>query len=126
RLDEALDEAGVTAEQRPQIDAARDQLFATLGALHAEETLPAALERALKLFEADRVDTAAVAALRAEHVERMHKVADAVEQALFDHHDALTPAQRQALVANARAMHERFGAGHHGGPEAAPPVIEEN
>ena len=106
----------MTAAQRPQIEAARDHVFQTIEALHPEEALPQLLERGLAIFEADRIDPAAVNALRAEHQQRMGKLADAIEQALFDLHDALTPAQRKALVEHVKAERAKWGGRFGHGP----------
>lgn len=121
RLDEALDAIGANATQRAQIEAARDHVIQTIEALHPEAAMPEAMDKALAIFEADRVDPAAVKALRAEHEQKLAKVADAVEQAAFDLHDALTPAQRKALVEHVKAERAkwgaRFGGRGPGGPE---------
>jgi len=107
RLDDALAAAQVTAAQRPQIEAARDQLFKAVEDLRPADGLHAHLEKALALFEADRIDPAAVTALRAEllHVRLL-----------------LGAPQRKALVEWARAQHGRFGhPGMHGGGPAMEP-----
>lgn len=95
-LDEALDEAAVTDEQRQQIHAARDRVF---GAVEARRsTRRDHLEKALALFEADRVDEQQVAALHQEAEAGRREVAEVVHQALVEVHDVLSPEQRKVLA----------------------------
>src|SRR5262245_53115557 len=61
-IDDALDQAKVTPEQRTAIHAARDRVFAAVE--QQWQTRRAGVEDVLQLFEADQVDPAQVAALR--------------------------------------------------------------
>jgi hypothetical protein len=103
-VDEALDAAKVTAAQRAAVHAALDHVFATFAETHADTE--ARIEQALQLFEAEKVDPQAVAALRAAHQAEWRKIADAVVQAISDAHDALTAPERQAVAAYVRAHDE--------------------
>jgi Spy/CpxP family protein refolding chaperone len=100
-IDEALDEARVTPDQRTAIHGARDRVFATLEAQRA--TRRAHLEEALRLFEADAVDPARVEALHQQADAERERVRDTIHQALVEVHDVLTPAQRKALADYVRA-----------------------
>lgn len=107
RIDEVLDDLKVTDDQRKQIYASRDKLFAAL-----EEAKPdraEKFEQLSALFEKDELDLREVDALKAEHRDRMQKVEEAVTQAIVEVHSTLTPEQRKALVAKAKKFHERFG-----------------
>jgi len=77
-LDEALDQAAVSAEQRTAIHASRDGAFAA--------------------FETNRPDR------RAQMEQRHHTIRDAVAQAIVEIHDTLTPAQRQIVANYARTF----------------------
>jgi hypothetical protein len=68
------------------------------------------IERAVSAFTADKLDPAAMAQLRSEHLARAQKVGDAVVQGLRDIHDALDAGQRQQVAEFVRAHHS-----HHGG-----------
>ncbi|HXH84347.1 MAG TPA: periplasmic heavy metal sensor [Candidatus Tectomicrobia bacterium] len=95
-IDEALDRAQATPEQRMAIHAARDRVFAALEEHH--RTRAARLDEALALFEADHVDAARLAALRAEREAAHRRLGDAIEQAIIEMHDVLTPTQRRAVT----------------------------
>jgi|SRR5687768_10464493 len=107
-IDEALEPAKVTPEQRTKIYAARDRAFAAFEAKH--QTRTAHMAEALALFEADTIDPGRVAAFRAQREAEHRQVADAVSQAITDVHDVLTPVQRKAVADWIRAH-----AGRHGG-----------
>src|SRR5439155_12842864 len=70
------------------------------------------------VFEADRIDPAAVKALRGEHEARAEKQGDAIVDAISEAHRVLSPEQRRAVVGYARAEraeHEgRWGERAHG------------
>lgn len=100
-LDDALDAASVTPEQRTAIHAARDRVFAALEVAHQDRE--ARREAALQIWQADRVDEARVEALRAQVQAEHQRVGDALVQALREVHDVLTPAQRTALADHVRA-----------------------
>jgi Spy/CpxP family protein refolding chaperone len=119
RIDEALDVAKATPAQKTAVYAARDHVFATFEESHGDHR--AQMEKVLNLFEADKVDPAQIAALRAEHEARAQRIGDAVVQAIYDVHDALTPAQRK-LVADWARTHkpgQMMGPGGHHGRGAA-------
>jgi len=95
-IDEALDPAQVTAEQRAKIYAARDRAFAAVEAQH--QTRGTHMAEALALFEADVVDPARVATFRAQRQAEHAQVADVITQSLTEVHDVLTPVQRKAVA----------------------------
>jgi Spy/CpxP family protein refolding chaperone len=117
RIDGALEAARATPEQRQTIYAARDRAFAQLEGLRSEHH--AQMERVAALFEADRIDPAAVKALRADHEAQAQKHSDVVIDAVVEAHRVLSPEQRRAVVAYARAEHDkhegRWMQRHHGG-----------
>jgi Spy/CpxP family protein refolding chaperone len=100
-LDEALDQAQVTPEQRVTIHAARDRVFAT--AEGVREGRRQHLEEGLRLFEADQIDPAQVEALHREAEAARERVRAAVHEALVEVHDVLTPVQRKAVADYVRA-----------------------
>jgi len=104
RIDEALDQAKVTVEQRAKIHEARDRVFAALEQAHQDPS--ARIEQALTLFEADQLDQQKIAELRAQHMAEGKRVGDTISQALVEAHDVLTPAQRKSIVEFARAHHQ--------------------
>lgn len=106
-LDEALEPAAVTPEQRAKIYAARDRVFATLEA--HRQGRGAHVNEALTLFEADTVDPGLLAAFRARREAEHRQVADAISQAVVDVHDVLTPAQRKAVADWVRAHRPGHG-----------------
>lgn len=95
-IDEALEPANVTADQRTRIYAARDRAFAALEA--HRQTRGAHLQEALALFEADVVDPGRVATFRAQREAEHRQAGDAITQAFTEVHDVLTPAQRKAVA----------------------------
>jgi Spy/CpxP family protein refolding chaperone len=100
-IDDALDTAHVTPEQRETIHATRDRLFALME--EHRRTRRARLDEMLAAFEGEPLDTARLQALRQE-VEAQHaRLADAIGQALGEIHAALTPDQRKALADYVRA-----------------------
>jgi len=111
RLDQALDAVKATPAQRQSIEAARDHVIATIQEVHKDKR--GAMQQALDLFAADRIDTQKLSALRAQHQADAKKIGDAIVVAVQSTHDALTSAQRQQLVAYLKTnkplppMHER-------------------
>ena len=106
-VNEALDSIKASPQQRAAIETALEQVWNTM---HEEHAAGAGhLETAIQLFEAEKVDAAQVAKLRADHQARRQKVGDAVVQAFHDVHDALTATQRKELVSWVRANHPHFG-----------------
>jgi Spy/CpxP family protein refolding chaperone len=104
-IDEALEPAKVSPEQRTKIHAARDRAFAAVEAHH--QTRRSTVDEALSLFEADVVDPGRLATFRAQREAQHRQVADAISQAITEVHDVLTPDQRKAVTAWIRT--------HHGG-----------
>jgi Spy/CpxP family protein refolding chaperone len=95
-IDDALDEAKVTPEQRTAIYAARDRAFAA--AEQARTSHRAHLEEGLRLFEADQVDPAQVEVFHRQSDEERQRMREAIHQALVEVHDVLTPVQRRAIA----------------------------
>lgn len=100
-IDGALDAAKATEAQRNAIEAARDHVFATLQA--AGEQQKKDMQEAIALFEAPALDQKAIEAHRQRKEAEIKKVSDAVVQAIYDSHAALTPPQRKAVVDYLRA-----------------------
>jgi periplasmic protein CpxP/Spy len=95
-LEEALDQAAVSEEQRTAIHASRDRAFA---AMDAQRPDPAAhRDQVLALFQSDRIDADQIQALHQQQEQRHQQVRDAVTQALVEIHDTLTPAQRTIVA----------------------------
>jgi Spy/CpxP family protein refolding chaperone len=95
-IDDALDQASVTPSQRTAIHAARDRVFAAVE--QHSQSRSTRVEEVLRLFEADQVDPAQVAALRQAKEEEHRRLADTIEQAIVEAHDTLSPAQRRAVA----------------------------
>lgn len=95
-IDDALEGASVTPEQRAVVYGARDRVWAAVEE-HRTARRPR-LEEALRLFEANKVDTAQVAALRQQGEEDHRKLADTISQAILEVHDVLTPDQRRVVA----------------------------
>src|SRR5262245_57275206 len=100
-IDDALDAAKVTAEQRQVIYASRDRVFATVEEVRANRH--SHLEEVLALFEADQVDPARVEAFHQEAEAGRERIREAIHQALLEAHDVLTTAQRKAVADYVRA-----------------------
>lgn len=106
-IDEALEPAQLTPEQRATIYASRDRAFAAVEAQH--QTRGTHMAEALALFEADVVDAGRLAAFRAQREAEHRQVADAITQALAEVHDVLTPVQRRAVADWIRAHRPGHG-----------------
>lgn len=100
RLDEAMNQANVTPEQRTAIVAARDRAFAAMDANRPDGRIR---DQMLSLFEADRLDVAQLQALHAQEEQRHQQVRAAIAQAIVDVHNTLTPAQRKIVADYVRA-----------------------
>jgi Spy/CpxP family protein refolding chaperone len=105
-IDDALDRASVTPEQRQVAHAARDRIIAAFQDHRRERTGRA--EELLSLFEADQVDPATLTALRARIEDEHRRIGDTITQALTEVHDVLDPAQRKALADYLRERHRRL------------------
>jgi uncharacterized membrane protein len=106
-VNEALESVKASPQQRTAIETALEQVWNTVREEHAAGA--GHLETAIQLFEADKIDAAQVAKLRADNTARRQKMGDVVVQAFHDVHDALTAAQRKQLVSWVRANHPHFG-----------------
>jgi Spy/CpxP family protein refolding chaperone len=95
-IDDALDAAKVTAEQRATIHQARDRAFAAVETHRKDRRVR--LEQGLALFEGDRLDQPVVHQFVQQHEQEHRVIADAIGQALIDAHNVLTPVQRKALA----------------------------
>jgi Spy/CpxP family protein refolding chaperone len=102
-LDEALDQAVVTPEQRTTIHASRDRAFAALEAQAPDRG--AHREQVLVLFEADRIDPAQLQALHAQMEQRHQAAHAAITQTIVEIHDTLTPEQRRIVAQFVRSHH---------------------
>ena len=100
-IDDALDDAKVTPDQRTAIYTARDRAFAALE--QARTGRRAHLEEGLRLFEADQVDPAQVEAFHRQGDEERQRMREAIHQAIVEVHDVLTPVQRRAIADYVRA-----------------------
>ena len=101
-LDEALDQAAVTAQQRAAIYASRDRAFAALETNRPDRM--AQRDQVLTLFEGDQLDASRLLAVHAQMEQRHQAVRDAITQAIVEIHDTLTPVQRQTVANYARAF----------------------
>jgi Spy/CpxP family protein refolding chaperone len=100
-IDQALDAVNATQVQRDAVHAAAEHVQQTFADI--AQSRQADLQEALKLWQADRIDPAGLANLRARHQASAKKLGDAIVQAISDAHDALTAAQRAQLVTYAKA-----------------------
>jgi Spy/CpxP family protein refolding chaperone len=100
-LDDALDEAKVTPDQRTAINQIRDRTFAAVE--QARTSHRAHLEEGLRLFEADQADPAQVEAFHRQGDEERRRMREAIHQAIVEVHDVLTPVQRRAIADYVRA-----------------------
>ena len=107
-IDAALDAVGANGAQRDAVHAARDHVFATIEDNQRAER--GDLDAALTAWQADRLDPAALATLRAHHQAAAKKTGDAVVQALTEVHDALDAGQRKQVAEFVRSHQS----GHHG------------
>lgn len=91
-IDDALDAAHVSAEQRAAIHGARDRALAAIEEVRGERG-------------------ARLEALRGQREREHARVAEAIEQTLVDAHAVLTPDQRRALADYVRAPEGVRGGG---------------
>lgn len=104
-LDEALEQANASAEQRAAIHASRDRAFAAIAAQRPDHR--AHRDQVLALFEGDRLDAAQLQALHAQMEQQRQAMRDAVVQAIVEVHDTLTPEQRKIVAGYARSFGPR-------------------
>lgn len=108
-VEDAFDQINATPQQRVAITSALEQVESTMKDRHADRF--AKLNDAATLFAAEKLDASKVAELRAYHDRETDKLADTAIQAVYDVHAALTPAQRQKLVAYVQQEMPKNGAG---------------
>lgn len=97
-LEDALEREPLSTSQRQAIDAALDRALAQAAEVHANRN--AAFDRALAVFEADALDLAELERIKQEHIAERSEILLPV---LKEVHDTLTPTQRRAVAAYARA-----------------------
>jgi periplasmic protein CpxP/Spy len=99
-LDEALDQASVTADQRAAIHASRDRAFAAIDAQRPDPR--AHRDQVLALFEGDKLDATQLQALHATMEQHHQAMQAAITQAIVEIHDTLTPEQRKLVASYVR------------------------
>ena len=95
-IDDALESAKATPEQRTRIRAATDRAVATVQTHMADRH--ARFGDLLAAFESDRLDPLTIQAMRTRHEEEHRRVADAIQAAVVEAHDTLRPEQRRAVA----------------------------
>jgi Spy/CpxP family protein refolding chaperone len=100
-LDEGLNQASVTPEQRVAIHASRDRAFAALDAQRPDPR--AHRDQVLAVFEGDYLDAGQLQALHAQMEQQHEAVRKAITQAIVEIHNTLTPAQRKIVADYVRA-----------------------
>ena len=95
-IDDALDAAKATPDQRVRIRSATDRALASVDTHMTDRR--AHFEELLTTFESDRLDPAAIQSMRARHEDEHRRVADAIQAAVVEAHDTLTPEQRRAVA----------------------------
>ena len=101
----ALDAVNATPEQRAVIQAAQQDLKAQLKA--SRQANKGERGQMAQLFAADRLDTAALQAMVDKQAEARKAAFAAILPDLVKMHDALTPAQRQTLLAKLTAERQQ-------------------
>lgn len=101
-IDEVLDEAKATPDQRTRINAARDRVFAAVERNRQDHR--GEMDEVLRLFEVDHVDPARLAAMRSEREGKLKQLGDVIQQAVVEAHDTLTPQQRLIVTDRIRAF----------------------
>jgi Spy/CpxP family protein refolding chaperone len=95
-IDEALEPAKVTPDQRARIYVVRDRVFAAMET--HRQSRGQHMQEALALFEADTVDQGRLAAFAAQREAEHRQLADLITQAITEVHDVLNPVQRRAVA----------------------------
>ena len=101
RIDGALDAAKASPQQRAAIEKARDRVFGTIEQSHQNRR--GHIAKIIQLFEADKIDNAAVQQLRSEHDTVARADRDAILAAITEAHDTLNATQRKAVADYLRA-----------------------
>ena len=112
-IDDALDIANASAQQKTQIYAVRDRTFEALEKTH--QNRKAEIDRLLTILEGDTLDSGALAALRKEHEAAAAQAADAITKALVDAHAVLNAEQRNKIADWAKRHVDAQQGGHWGG-----------
>lgn len=107
-VNEKLEEIGATETQKQKVRAVKDRLVRDGRALH--EGRGALREKVLTLLAQDNPDPAELKGLIRERTDALSRFGDEAADALLEIHAALTPEQRQKLLADAR---EHFGERGH-------------
>ena len=95
-IDEALEPARVTPDQRAKIYTVRDRVFSAMEA--HRQTRGQHMQEALALFEADAIDQGRLTAFAAQREAEHRQMADLITQAITEVHDVLNPVQRRAVA----------------------------
>lgn len=95
-IDEALETAKATPEQRSRIHGARDRAVSELETHMADRRTR--FTEVLTAFETDRLEPAQLQAWRTRHEDEHRRVADAIQGFVVEAHDTLTPEQRRAVA----------------------------
>lgn len=101
RVEDTIDAAKPTPEQRARLEQAKQRVFDTFAASHGNRKDH--MEKVIALFEAEKVDAAQVKALRDEHEATARADGDAIVAALTEAHETLQPQQRKAVADYIRA-----------------------
>ena len=102
-------EIDATEEQKRRLEPIVKQAAKDL--LPLRESLHAGRREAIELLTQDRIDAAAVEALRAKHIGLADEASRRLTRALAEAAEVLTPAQRKQLAAHFARRHARW---HHG------------
>lgn len=103
-IDEVLEDAKATPQQLATIHAARDRVFTAFE--NSRSSHKGQMEEALRLFEADRIDEARMAALRTQREGEMKQIGDVVQQAIVEAHNTLDPQQRRIVTERIRQFRQ--------------------
>jgi len=96
-------EVGATDVQKAQLDPLVKQAVADLMPLHTQQQN--FHQQALALLTQDRIDRAAIEAMRVEHMRAADAASRRITQLIGDAAEILTPAQRKALAARVEQLH---------------------
>ncbi|HXJ82083.1 MAG TPA: periplasmic heavy metal sensor [Candidatus Methylomirabilis sp.] len=124
-LEKALDQASVTPEQRAAIYGARDRALAVMDSQRPDPR--GQRDRMLALFEGPQLTQAQLDALRQQAEQQRQAIQAAVDRAIVEVHETLTPAQRKIVADYFRAhgpdgrMRGPHGGGAFGGPPPGGP-----
>jgi Spy/CpxP family protein refolding chaperone len=120
RVAAAEDYIQATPEQRQVIEAARDDIVATMEQRFAAHK--ADRGQWIALLTGDSLDASQIVAAADKHAEEIRATAAAVAPDLVKVHDVLTPEQRTKLATHWQSMrghHQKHDSGGFGGPDGA-------